>query len=357
MRHLTAKTRIIIICFHADTHTRLTTQPKLHVPRAEEDIVPLAEAADLAVEATVAEHGNNKWLYKEEITMGLFKSDKNPCPICGGQTSRLFPPKVEDKPLCKDCDNAISMEDALKKALTLDALREHLDYRKKNAELHKTFSQSRVLDFNDALFLKQRICIDDAQGLWYVDSGENPPVFRTDEMVSFAFKEDERTVIQADKNGYKTQPSVVDSFIKQYGGIVGGLYALTNTVNRLSTNKDKNDEPPKIYAPVNNFVLEFRVNNQYWKVLHHEFSAPGISDNDIAGYIKNYARARSIVEAASQEMLSFFPGAQAQTATADSRGSSAASVADDLKKFKELLDGDIITQEEFNAKKKQLLGI
>ena len=35
----------------------------------------------------------------------------------------------------------------------------------------------------------------------------------------------------------------------------------------------------------------------------------------------------------------------------------AASTADELKKFKELLDSGIITQEEFEAKKKQLLGL
>lgn len=31
--------------------------------------------------------------------------------------------------------------------------------------------------------------------------------------------------------------------------------------------------------------------------------------------------------------------------------------ADELKKFKELLDSGILTQEEFDAKKKQLLGL
>ena len=35
----------------------------------------------------------------------------------------------------------------------------------------------------------------------------------------------------------------------------------------------------------------------------------------------------------------------------------AVSPADELKKFKELLDAGIITQEEFDAKKKQLLGL
>jgi predicted Zn-dependent peptidase len=33
------------------------------------------------------------------------------------------------------------------------------------------------------------------------------------------------------------------------------------------------------------------------------------------------------------------------------------SSADELKKYKELLDQGIITQEEFDAKKKQLLGL
>jgi len=36
---------------------------------------------------------------------------------------------------------------------------------------------------------------------------------------------------------------------------------------------------------------------------------------------------------------------------------SNVSVADDIKKFKELLDMEAITQDEFDAKKKQLLGL
>jgi predicted Zn-dependent peptidase len=50
-----------------------------------------------------------------------------------------------------------------------------------------------------------------------------------------------------------------------------------------------------------------------------------------------------------------------QNAKANSAHSPApattASTADELKKYKELLDAGIITQEEFDAKKKQLLGL
>ena len=42
---------------------------------------------------------------------------------------------------------------------------------------------------------------------------------------------------------------------------------------------------------------------------------------------------------------------------ANGSSTSAVSSADELKKFKELLDSGIITQEEFDAKKKQLLGL
>ena len=41
----------------------------------------------------------------------------------------------------------------------------------------------------------------------------------------------------------------------------------------------------------------------------------------------------------------------------DNDNGSPISDADELKKFKELLDMGIISQEEFDAKKKQLLGL
>lgn len=48
---------------------------------------------------------------------------------------------------------------------------------------------------------------------------------------------------------------------------------------------------------------------------------------------------------------------KARSANEQASASTQVSVADELKKFKELLDLDIITQEEFDAKKKQLLGL
>ena len=48
---------------------------------------------------------------------------------------------------------------------------------------------------------------------------------------------------------------------------------------------------------------------------------------------------------------------QKEKNTEVSPSTPTGSIADELKKFKELLDAGIITQEEFDAKKKQLLGL
>ena len=48
---------------------------------------------------------------------------------------------------------------------------------------------------------------------------------------------------------------------------------------------------------------------------------------------------------------------QGKTAVVTSNQAFQQSSADELKKYKELLDSGVITQEEFNAKKKQLLGL
>ena len=46
-----------------------------------------------------------------------------------------------------------------------------------------------------------------------------------------------------------------------------------------------------------------------------------------------------------------------QTTLSSNQNPTAVSTAEELKKFKDLLDSGIITQEEFDAKKKQLLGL
>ena len=72
-------------------------------------------------------------------------------------------------------------------------------------------------------------------------------------------------------------------------------------------------------------------------------------ENSIPVSPQNLATAREIVE--------YIEKKRAELRNSHGTVIQQTSVADELKKFKELLDMGVITQEEFDAKKKQLLGL
>ena len=83
----------------------------------------------------------------------------------------------------------------------------------------------------------------------------------------------------------------------------------------------------------------------------------GISIATSSGSIKFWllTNREDVHKALSEEIAKFQVQNRPQCEPTASAGST--SCADELKKFKELLDAGVITQEEFDTKKKQLLGL
>ena len=50
--------------------------------------------------------------------MGLF-GKKEPCAICGGKVSGLFPAKIDGYRVCSDCYGKVDLPDGMEKAMTL----------------------------------------------------------------------------------------------------------------------------------------------------------------------------------------------------------------------------------------------
>ena len=87
-----------------------------------------------------------------------------------------------------------------------------------------------------------------------------------------------------------------------------------------------------------------------------------MTENGLRCSVANYNRKRG-VEKASNLMQLNAPGAPetgaasaAQTA-APAQAGGASSTVEELKQYKSLLDAGVLTEEEFAAKKRQLLGI
>ena len=129
------------------------------------------------------------------------------------------------------------------------------------------------------------------------------------------FSDGEKTIYYADCIGIQ---------FKESGMQLG--YLQLETASALMNNRASN------FFNENSFTFEGSVLNSQMK--------------EVADYI------RIKVEECKEEWTT-----EQAKATQSGVPASTISAADELKKFKELLDSGVITQEEFDAKKKQLLGL
>lgn len=89
-------------------------------------------------------------------------------------------------------------------------------------------------------------------------------------------------------------------------------------------------------------------------------TAGGIMNNRTSNFFNENTYTWDITTQSNEEMeevANYTKSRVEYYKTAKSAPAVTSSPADELKKYKELLDMGVITQEEFNAKKKQLLGL
>lgn len=117
-------------------------------------------------------------------------------------------------------------------------------------------------------------------------------------------------------------------------------------------------------------ISSVQFKNCGWTNGFFEFTMPGgndkqggawggiTNDNRFTFGAPTIGRAREVAEEA-EKVYAFIQNRlrAAKTKSDKSANIQQISSADELKKFKELLDSGIITQEEFDAKKKQILGL
>ena len=147
--------------------------------------------------------------------MGLF-SKKEACPICGREVKGLFLVKISEKQtLCKDCSKQVSMQEDLLKTATPDFIREHLDYRRKNAELYTSAHWDAEFSF-----FGLHIGADAEKKLVYLShdqmhNEDNPTVFSFDQITGYELFRLKKKVDDASEAG----ETAIESGLTALGGI------------------------------------------------------------------------------------------------------------------------------------------
>ncbi len=171
-----------------------------------------------------------------------------------------------------------------------------------------------------------------------------------DMKVAFKFAEKQSKLNKIDSSKFKIFKEVIENEFDKGIYIMrcetcGQVFRYTDA--DLKRNKEIQEEADKIksQAAFNSFFVSYTVSAIDKQRAENKL-------NTIRDYYScpqcNSRKLKRISEKELKEMQ----GKEKAPATA-----SAISSADELKKFKELLDSGIITQEEFDAKKKQLLGL
>lgn len=295
--------------------------------------------------------------------MGLF-TKKGPCAICGGKVKGLFPRSIDDQYICDDCYGNVDLPNGATNNMTLEDFRAYMAFRDENQQLKEKFQITQKVDLG---WLNTKIVFDMNNRLLCMNKKLETTVFEGSQVKSFIIKEDSVPLLEGSAAGLRRYVSAVPTRAMAMEPQIT-MYRMQLQAQRAQGTADKQpDIRFDIPEPFQNFNVEIRFEHPYWDVFQADMKGPTFnnSDPDINCYLDEYHRDAATMEELAQALMQIaFPGASEQsTATAAGVMTAAAPAAApvdavaEIQKFKALMDQGVITEEEFAAKKRQLLGI
>ncbi len=302
--------------------------------------------------------------------MGLF-SKKPPCPICGGKISWLLPSKIEGEYICDTCNLKIDMEDDKRNNLTMQGLREYLVFYDQNQRLKELFEVSERIDFG---LWDTKIIFDFSSSLFCMSKNPDKTVFEGSQLRSFTIKEDNMPLFEGSAEGIKRYASTVPERAMDLAPQINQFMMsrqLARTIDRLDDGKVNRTVPTQYFdvpEPFRAFNVELHFDHPYWTVIKCDMDGPRFSNDrpDINDYINSYQSSIQEIEKLVSALRAVaFPCAVEQSFGLGASASQAAHTTiappidaiEEIKKYKALMEEGILSQQEFDAKKKQLLGI
>lgn len=316
--------------------------------------------------------------------MGLF-GPKKLCPVCGKPASRFLPTKVEGQPLCSECDSKVlELPSDLRDGVTasMESLREYLVVFEENKALRDSFQQTYRRDFG---IFGGCICLDVPQRLLRLSTSDNAFVYEPQNILSFSISEDSSPLFEGTKDELVCYESTVPAQVRELGPELDRFRMekrqyeqmeqmeemLKKQAERTGQNYSAHYYPKPDASRLNPFgkyYIHLELDHPYRKTkAEYKVGGPGFSDYDtsIKGYLNAYeTQSQEMRELAENLMAVINPDApQRQVAAQSGAGTPATPAAApvdavaEIQKYKALLDSGAITEEEFSAKKRQLLGI
>lgn len=293
--------------------------------------------------------------------MGLFDK-RPPCAICGGKVKGLLPWKIEDNYICDDCHGVIDAQNG--NDFTMEQFLKYREFREQNGALRGQFQVNETVDFG---FFGDKFVFDYEHGLFCMDKNLNKTIFHGSELRSFVISEDGAPLMEGSARGFIRHTSQVPRRIDELLPRVSQMLMQRQMQESLERMAGRDKETRTTYSsidipePFKKFYIKLYFEHPYWKLYEFDRGGPVLVGDvpDLNQYRIEYDESVERLETLARA-LSRVAGFPQQGAAAPGKAAAAAAPVDavaEIKKYKDLLDSGIITEEEFAAKKKQLMGI
>ena len=299
--------------------------------------------------------------------MGLF-TKKDPCAICGGKVKGLLPWKIEGQYVCDSCHGVVDVQKD-KEDMTMEQFRQYRAFREENQAMKDQFTISQKVDFGA---FDTKLVFDFDHRLFCMDQHLGKTVFRGGEIRSFVIQEDGAPIFEGGPQGLVRYESIVPERLTMMAPQLNQILMQKQLEDQLNVGRDPDHRPaPRFYdipEPFKKFQVSIYVDHPYWSLLECDRSGPTFDNDypDVNDYMNRYQEGYWLMENLAQCLMTVaFPDAPAegaqQGAQQETQPAAAAAPAQDavsqLKQYKQLLDDGVITQADFDAKKKQLMGL
>ena len=324
--------------------------------------------------------------------MGLFSNNKKLCPLCGAPTPRLLSTKVEGMPLCKECAAKLDLPSNALDTMTVADVERYMTVYEENRPRREQFTETLRRGFG---FLGGALTLDTTHRLFRVNLGDGAFAFGPENLKSFRILEDGKPlfegaggVLHCRRSDVPDRAAAMQSHIDRFH-MQRQEFEHMEQLERMMRRDGEDDLPRRSAptfdapAPVRKFAIELTLEHPYWHSTRSEISAPDFDSEypDVQDYLREYdEEVNSLHELAfallrimdangTEQWDDAAPAGQSDPTAAAAAAAAAAAVAAvqvnaapvdavaEIQKYKALLDAGVLTEEEFAAKKKQLLGI
>lgn len=313
--------------------------------------------------------------------MGLFTNKKNPCPICGEPTPRLFPLTIEGKPLCGDCKNKIDLPNGTD-GVTLEDIRQYLAFYDENKPLRDVFKATFTFNFvgsdwNDVLAL------DMGHRLFRIRNKGDALALEPGNLKAFRIREDDQILFESTPEGLKCyetdtleRASALQPEFDRYNAEMNRYQEMKRMYEMIEEREKRENVQPRtvtpfiseptlnIISPFEKFYVELTLDHLYWggeRIYEEGHPDWGVITPELGKFIRGYKkRIGDLHNLASNLMSLIDPDASEINIPLNTRDSRSMPVVDpvtEIQRYKALLDSGVITEEEFTAKKRQIMNI